>query len=320
MNIIQKGNAHTNSSSREGHVPFIIVDHISAGSMSSMDSWFTSPSNTVSSAHFGVSKSGKIHQYVPITRMAWANGLTTDAIPKAAASLVRQNAPVNPNKYTVSIEHEGTDGNLTEAQFAATVELHRFIAAEVKWLYGQALLLDEQHVIGHFQVDPARKPNCPGPKFPWSRLYQALSSSESVRIENVPDVKEEMGERPIPRGSDGNREEAANMTTENATLSARMIKLEEAAQTTAERIKLLEGRVHQAEAQWNELRKTNQLLSNQLHQLVLKLEASSVPAWAEEAFSFYSDFIHEPSGTTEFWRLLTIMYRARIASVVQTSK
>ena len=174
MNIIQKGNSHTNSSSRDGHVPCVIVDHISAGTMSSMDAWFTSPDNQVSSAHYGISKSGEIHQYVPIERMAWANGLTLEAMAKATAPIIHQHAPINPNKYTVSIEHEGTDGDLTEAQFAASVWLHRYIAADVKRIYGQALPLDEQHVIGHFQVDPVRKPNCPGLKFPWARLYQEL--------------------------------------------------------------------------------------------------------------------------------------------------
>lgn len=182
MQIIQKGNSYTNSSSRDGHVPMAIVDHISGGTMSSMDSWFTSKGNIVSSAHFGVSKAGDIHQYVPIERMAWANGLAVAAIAKATAPLIKEQAPVNPNKYTVSIEHEGTDGALTEAQFAATVWLHQYIAGEVKRIYGKELLLDSKHVIGHFQVDPIRKPYCPGPKFPWERLYVALKPKEAEDV------------------------------------------------------------------------------------------------------------------------------------------
>ncbi|WP_438435387.1 N-acetylmuramoyl-L-alanine amidase [Gorillibacterium sp. sgz500922] len=188
MQIIQKGNAHTISSSRDGRIPCVIVDHISAGTMASMDAWFTSPGNEVSSAHFGVSKTGEIHQYVPLDRMAWANGLTVEAMAKAAAPIVRQNAPINPNKYSVSIEHEGTDGELTEAQFAASVWLHRFIRDEIKRLYGQTIPLDEQHVIGHYQVDPVRKPFCPGPKFPWKQLYEALKEEAKVKKEETVEV------------------------------------------------------------------------------------------------------------------------------------
>ncbi|KAA8750082.1 N-acetylmuramoyl-L-alanine amidase [Paenibacillus sp. UASWS1643] len=172
--ITQKGNKNTNFSSRDGNVPVIIVNHISGGSMSSMDSWFQSSGNTVSSAHFGVSKSGEIHQYVAIDKMAWANGLKVDAIKNATAPIIKERAPTNPNKYSVSIEHEGTDGELTDAQFQASVWLHFYIQTEVKRIYGKDMILDERHVIGHFQVDPKRKPFCPGPKFPWTRLYQAI--------------------------------------------------------------------------------------------------------------------------------------------------
>lgn len=182
MQIIQKGNKHTNCSGRGGHIPIAIVNHISGGTMSSMDSWFQSSGNLVSSAHFGVSKQGVIHQYVDITKMAWCNGITVESIPKAKAAIVKEQAPTNPNKYTISIEHEGMDGSLTEAQFAATVWLHKYISDEVKRLYGKAIILDEKHVIGHFQIDPVRKPFCPGPKFPWSRLYTEIKTK---KVENV---------------------------------------------------------------------------------------------------------------------------------------
>ncbi|WP_375104658.1 N-acetylmuramoyl-L-alanine amidase [Paenibacillus sp. RS8] len=182
MEIIQKGNKHTNSSSRDGHIPIMIVDHISGGTMTSMDNWFQSPSNEVSSAHFGVSKTGVIHQYVDIQRMAWANGLSAADSRKAPAALVKEKAPVNPNKYSVSIEHEGTDGTLTEAQYAASVWLHQWISSEVERLYGKSIMLDSKHVIGHFQVDPIRKPYCPGPKFPWARLYDNLKAKEVFEV------------------------------------------------------------------------------------------------------------------------------------------
>lgn len=177
MEIVWKGNAHTNSSSREGHVPFVIVNHISVGTMSSMDNWFTTPANQVSSAHFGVARDGRIHQYVSIDRMAWANGIPKERFPQATAPVV-QDMGVNPNLYSVSIEHEGYDGDLTESQFQASVWLHRYIRSYARETWGKEFPLDSYHVVGHFQINPVQKPDCPGPKFPWERLYQALAEPE----------------------------------------------------------------------------------------------------------------------------------------------
>lgn len=175
--IIWKGNQYTNSSSREGYVPFVIVDHISGGTMQSMDYWFTDPSNNVSSAHFGISRTGEIHQYVAIEEMAWANGLKKEQIADAKAQVVHDMG-VNPNLYTVSIEHEGTVGDLTEEQFQASVWLHRYICDYIRTSSGKDFPLDEYHVIGHFQVNPIAKPDCPGPQFPWERLHTELAKGD----------------------------------------------------------------------------------------------------------------------------------------------
>lgn len=171
------GNSHTNSSSREGHVPFVIVNHISAGTMSSMDSWFTSPANQVSSAHFGIARDGRMHQYVSIDRMAWANGLFLSQLQSATAPVVAEQG-VNPNLYTVSIEHEGLNGALTELQFEASIQLHRYIQTYIREKWGREFPLDSNHVIGHNQINPVQKPNCPGPHFPWDRLYRSLAKKE----------------------------------------------------------------------------------------------------------------------------------------------
>lgn len=184
MEIRWMGNENTNSSDRRGYVPFVIVDHISVGSMSSMDSWFTSPNNNVSSAHFGVSKDGRIHQYVRLERMAWAQGLTQDEIDNAKAQVVRDMG-VNPNYYAVSIEHEGYNGSLTEEQFQASVWLHRYIREEIYKRWNRFFPLDRYHVIGHYQVNPVEKPFCPGPNFPWDRLYTVLKEGDDQMFEEL---------------------------------------------------------------------------------------------------------------------------------------
>lgn len=178
MEIAWKGNQYTNSSSRNGVVPFVIVNHISAGTMSSMDYWFTDPANQVSSAHFGVAKDGRVHQYVSIERMAWANGIPQEQFAQATAQVVRD-MNMNPNLYTVSIEHEGTDGDLTEAQFQSSVRLHRYIRDYVRGVWLKDFPLDTYHVLGHYQINPVQKPDCPGPKFPWARLYPTLVEPET---------------------------------------------------------------------------------------------------------------------------------------------
>ncbi|GMX64362.1 hypothetical protein Elgi_36310 [Paenibacillus elgii] len=175
-----KGNDSTNWSERKdsagiSYVPFIIVNHISAGTMSSMDNWFTSPNNNVSSAHFGVSKDGRIHQYVDIRKMAWANGSYVDNYPTDPAPVLADMKHKNCNLYSVSIEHEGTDGNLTDIQFQASVWLHHYIREQIMEIWGKEkwFPFDEYHVLGHFQI-AKNKPSCPGKYFPWNQLYKTL--------------------------------------------------------------------------------------------------------------------------------------------------
>lgn len=190
--IVWKGNEHTNSSSRGNHVPFVIVNHISTDTMESMDAWFTDPGNKTSSANYGVAKDGRIHQYVDIRRMAWANGIGAADIAKSKTPVVHDNPGINPNLYSVSIEHEGTDGDLTPEQFASSVWLHRHIQQQVHEIWGTQFALDPYHVIGHFMVNPVGKPFCPGAKFPWARLYAELAKGEEYML-TVQDANKVIG-------------------------------------------------------------------------------------------------------------------------------
>ena len=40
-------------------------------------------------------------------------------------------------------------------------------------------------MIGHFQVDPRRKPSCPGKKFPWERLYKELEIAQTMTLHEL---------------------------------------------------------------------------------------------------------------------------------------
>jgi len=174
-----RGNEHTNFSSREGNTPLIIVNHVADASAASCDSWFRTSENKHSSAHFLVTFKGEIRQYVRIEDMAWANGLKLYDIPKAKSSLVRS-MKMNPNLYSVSIEHEGTTGRLTEEQFQATLWLHCYIRDYVKNKWGYQIPMDREHILGHFEIDPLKKPDCPGKDFPWERLIKELQKKNTA--------------------------------------------------------------------------------------------------------------------------------------------
>ncbi|MBC2723321.1 N-acetylmuramoyl-L-alanine amidase [Desulfosporosinus sp.] len=144
-----------------------IVDHIMQGSLAGTDSWFKNPASKASS-HFGVGKNGDIHQYVGLDYPAWANG----AVNKPDWPLY---TGVNPNYYTVSIEHEGYTGDvMPEAQYQATLALHRWLIE----LLGIPVTRDT--IIGHYRIDSVNKANCPGSGFPWERLFRDLEGGEDV--------------------------------------------------------------------------------------------------------------------------------------------
>lgn len=185
MKIEFRGNGHTNSSSRGNYKPDVIVDHVVAGSGKSCDSWFQSSGNSVSSAHFLVWEDGTVTQYVDIRRMAWANGTDYRKNGLAKSSVVKSRRTTNANLYTISIEHAGFTGELTKAQLAASIELHKWIKQEVNRIYGISIPMNRTHIIGHFEVDPVRKPSCPGPKFPWSRIISGASGGASSAVTNV---------------------------------------------------------------------------------------------------------------------------------------
>lgn len=148
LNIIQK--PCTNFREGRGtYKPEVLVLHIMQGSLSGTDSWFANPASQVSS-HYGVGLKGEIHQYVADENQAWTQGY------HQGATFKLHKPGINPNLYCLSIEHEGNDLSIVqEAQINASVELIKFLSK--KW----NIPIDREHIIGHYEVDPIRKPNCP---------------------------------------------------------------------------------------------------------------------------------------------------------------
>lgn len=199
-NIINK--TSPNKMSRKGWKPDMIVSHITEGSYSGAVSWLMNPKSGASS-HFVVSKKGEITQLVDIREAAWINGTSvkiadSNHYSKSALQLVRDRK-TNANYYTIGIEHEGffreQKGALTSEQLKATIWLHKYIIAEVKKIFGIDIPIDRQHIVGHYQVDPIRKPNCPGVNFQFDEIIKALKGVENM---NKPTIPSQMPIKDIP--------------------------------------------------------------------------------------------------------------------------
>ncbi len=129
-------------------LPEAIVIHIGEGSLRSIDSQFHDPKAKVS-AHYCVAKSGDIHQYVEETDTAFHAGIVVNP----SWPLLKQD--VNPNFYTIGIEHEGhADDVWPEIQIKTSVALVAEIAR--RW----HIPLDTLHVIRHHQIRASK--TCPG--------------------------------------------------------------------------------------------------------------------------------------------------------------
>lgn len=151
MNIIK--NICNNWGDRGIYKPDVIVVHISAGSLTSMTSWFSTP-NSQASAHYGVGKDGSILQYVEEDKKAWTQGNVNNP----SSKIVLSRPGINPNLYCISIENEGTDlQNAPESQIKVLCELIKDIAK--RW----NIPLDRDHIIGHFEIDGINRVYCPSP-------------------------------------------------------------------------------------------------------------------------------------------------------------
>jgi N-acetylmuramoyl-L-alanine amidase len=145
---------------RAGYKPEAIVIHLAAGSLIGTDSWFLmSPEKRgepASSAHYCVGKEGQIHQYVKEEDRAYHAGRVLEP----TAKLVTETFPgVNPNLWTIGIEHEGMlDDDWPEAMIDASAALVAEIC--LRW----DIPIDRDHIIKHHEVFSAKP--CPGPKCP----------------------------------------------------------------------------------------------------------------------------------------------------------
>ncbi len=149
---------------REGMRPEAIVIHVADGTLAGTDAWFGNPAAQLS-AHYIVAKDGAVHQYVKEEDMAFHAGAPV----RPVWALLKPG--VNPNLYTIGIEHEGFAADVwPEAQYEASAALVREIAE--RW----SIPVDEEHIVLHREIRADK--TCPGLTFDRERLIRMVEAAK----------------------------------------------------------------------------------------------------------------------------------------------
>jgi len=156
-----------NYSSRRGWKPDRIVMHVCEGTFKGSVSWLCNKESGASS-HFVTGRNGERADIVPTEMSAWCNGTSNKPdnpfyYGNSTLAFVRERQS-NANWYSISIENEGYSykdlyGGLTEKQYQTVLQ----ICKEVITKY-PAIKIDREHIIGHYEIAPIGKPNCPRKK------------------------------------------------------------------------------------------------------------------------------------------------------------
>jgi N-acetyl-anhydromuramyl-L-alanine amidase AmpD len=142
-----------------------VVVHIIEGTLASADSWFGTTKSKVS-AHYGIGKTGEVHQYVGEADTAFHAG----RVWKSKWGGLK--AGVNPNLYTIGIEHEGQGpSNWPDAMYTSSARLIADICT--RW----SIPIDREHVVGHREIY-GRK-TCPNDTVDLDRLI-AMARAAAV--------------------------------------------------------------------------------------------------------------------------------------------
>lgn len=165
-----------------------VVLHIMQGGFDGSVDWFENFKSDVS-AHFSIAKDGRIAQSVALSDSSYANGLSQNKQGKwlnVRGNVVKPTWPdlrpkSNPNRYTISIEHEGTTGEpLTPAMVASQTRLLRWLAAECGLVYVAGKTL-----IRHADLDTVDRKFCPGSAFDLEEIARMANMDNSKTAEQT---------------------------------------------------------------------------------------------------------------------------------------
>ena len=146
-----------------------------AGTLRGTDAWFRNPKSRVS-AHYGIGRTGDVHQYVQEADTAWHAG----RVYRPTWTGVRRGR--NPNRYTIGIEHEGhLADDWPEPMMQASARLIADVCS--RW----SIPIDREHVVGHREIY-ARKA-CPGDRVDLDRLVALARQAAGLDEGDVPPLR-----------------------------------------------------------------------------------------------------------------------------------
>ncbi|MDC0440734.1 1,6-anhydro-N-acetylmuramyl-L-alanine amidase AmpD [Gammaproteobacteria bacterium] len=106
------------------------------------------------SAHFLITRKGKLIQFVPTDKRAWHAGISNYKGRK------------NCNDFSIGIELEGCDKErFEEEQYYTLQELTRYLLKQFS--------ISKESIVGHADIAPGRKTD-PGPYFAWDQYTKKL--------------------------------------------------------------------------------------------------------------------------------------------------
>lgn len=148
-----------------------VVIHIIDGSQIGADATFLNNAlDAVRSAHYSVGHDGGVHQYVKESDTAYHAGVIANPTWKEMKKSV-WGSFVNPNFYTIGIEHEGhPEDDWTDAMYASSAALLRGMSSR----YPALKTLTRENVVMHREIDADK--SCPGFKVDLDRLIAEASA------------------------------------------------------------------------------------------------------------------------------------------------
>jgi N-acetylmuramoyl-L-alanine amidase len=170
---------------RGGYLPIAIVEGMMVGTLDEARRYFSGVTDDgneyMVSAHYGIGRDGRVYQFVREDDSAWSNGILES--PDTSIDWIREvhETGVNCNLVTLSVEYEGNpEEGLTEAQYAAALELHRHLVRRWK------IEVDPAHIVGKDALDNRFHAGNPGENFPFMRLLtDLLADAENMTAEPV---------------------------------------------------------------------------------------------------------------------------------------
>lgn len=156
------------------YIPDFIVLHISFDYGRVINTFYNEGSEV--SSHFVISRNGEVVNPVSLENSSWANGTsindTSDIYYRFSKNEEIKNRKDNANYYSYSIENESFDGSLTKEQYNSLINTICTIIDFIKDTYKVDFKIDEEHIIGHHDVNPLVRVSCPGVNFPMKKIIK----------------------------------------------------------------------------------------------------------------------------------------------------